>query len=285
MMSATPDEGLSDHHQNVLQRAFHLLENPDFAARLAEHAGRPIERALRMMPKIARDRINRIVEAAVLNCLNVAVGSLGAATARPPASAASAVLAGVGGGVSGFIGLAALPVELPITTTLMLRSIAEIARHHGEDLSKIESRLACVEVLGLGARRLEGGADLGYLASRALLARMVANASSALAERGVAGVSSPVVAGLVVEIAQRFGIVVTERASASALPVLGALGGASVSYIFMKHFQRVAHGHFSVRRLERHYGFEVVQSRYRELAARHSGPTRPPDLMRIGRSR
>ena len=42
------------------------------------------------------------------------------------------------------------------------------------------------------------------------------------------------------EIASRFGVVVSERSAASAMPVLGALGGATVNMMFMNHFQRIA---------------------------------------------
>ena len=50
-----------------------------------------------------------------------------------------------------------------------------------------------------------------------------------------------------------------------ALPVIGALGGAAVNYAFMEHFQDVARGHFTVRRLERTYGKELVRSEYERI--------------------
>jgi hypothetical protein len=63
-------------------------------------------------------------------------------------------------------------------------------------------------------------------------------------------------------------MVVTERSAASAMPVLGALGGATVNVIFMNHFQRVARGHFMIRRLERQYGPTVVRQLYNAQARR-----------------
>jgi hypothetical protein len=77
-----------------------------------------------------------------------------------------------------------------------------------------------------------------------------------------------VVGSLVSEIAARYGPVVAERAAASAVPLLGAVGGATVNVIFMNHFQRVAQAHFVVRYLERRYGQSVVRELYEELAAR-----------------
>jgi hypothetical protein len=265
---------LPPSHHRALQRAIMNLENQDFASRLADYAGRPINRALGLMPKAASRRINRVVETAILKSLNIAIRSIELRSKRPPAQRASSVLAGVSGGLSGFFGIAALPIELPVTTTLMLRAIADIARHYGEDLSTLEARLACVEVFALGApgapSRADVGrrADVGYYASRAMVSRFAADAMAIFAERGVANLSAPVVSNLVAEIAARFGVVVTERSAASALPVLGAVGGATVNVIFMNHFQRVARGHFAIRRLERQYGPHVVRRLYEEHAPR-----------------
>jgi hypothetical protein len=66
----------------------------------------------------------------------------------------------------------------------------------------------------------------------------------------------------VTQVAARFGLVVTQKVAAQALPVVGALGGAAVNYAFIERFQDVARGHFTVRRLERIYGKERVRAEY-----------------------
>ena len=147
-----------------------MLERQNFAARLADYAGQPIDRVFSVMPKQASAGLNRVIEAAMLRCLEIAISSIEPRAKHPPATHLSSFLAGVNGGVSGFFGLAALPIELPVTTTLMLRAIADTARHHGEDLSRLEARLACVEVFALGARSPGKRMDMGYYASRALSA-------------------------------------------------------------------------------------------------------------------
>jgi hypothetical protein len=68
----------------------------------------------------------------------------------------------------------------------MLRSIADIARSEGEDLSDSETALTCVEVFALGGRA--GSADAsesGYFAVRGMLAKTVTEAARFVAERGV----------------------------------------------------------------------------------------------------
>ena len=259
---ATP---LSQAHRQALARAVHALENPNFAARLADYAGASVNRVAQMLPRRVSKGLSRAVEVAIQKCLKTAIGSLHPAPG-PPTTWFSNAIAGVTGGVSGFFGMPALVIELPLTTTIMLRAIADIARHHGEDLGTLEARLACLQVFALGARRAAVRADLGYFAARALMTRLTGNAASYLVERGAAELSGTMVNTLVAELVSRFGIVVSDRVAASALPVVGAIGGAAVNVIFMNHFQQVAQGHFTVRRLEREYGAATVRLHYTELA-------------------
>jgi EcsC protein family len=70
---------------------------------------------------------------------------------------------------------------------------------------------------------------------------------------------------LITQIAGRFGLVVTQKAAAQTIPVIGALGGAAINYAFIDHFQSVARGHFTVRRLERKYGKDIVFAAYEQL--------------------
>ena len=49
--------------------------------------------------------------------------------------------------------------------------------------------------------------------------------------------------------------------------MIGALGGAWINRVFIEHFQNIAEGHFTIRRLERRWGTETVQAEYRLLAA------------------
>jgi hypothetical protein len=256
---------LSPPHLKALRRAFVRLERQNFAARLADYAGQPLDRVMRMMPRAASHGVNRTIEGAILRCLNLAISSIDQTARRPPATRLSSLMAGVNGGVSGFFGLAALPIELPLTTTLMLRAIADTARHYGEDLSQLEARLACVEVFALGTQTPRRRMDVGYFATRTLLSKLAGDASAALLERGAVSASAPVVNSLISEIVSRFGVIVSERFAASAIPVLGAVGGATVNVIFMNHFQRVAQGHFAIRRLERLYGPALVRRHYENL--------------------
>jgi hypothetical protein len=254
----------------ALKSAAKQLEGRNFAGKLADYAGVPVSRVLGFLPKAVNRQIGGMVRNAVMKALEVAVDTLDEQPPRTPMTGFSSFLAGVTGGVSGLFGFAALAIELPMTTTLMLRAIAEIARHQGEDLSTLEARLACLEVFAYGAKRNTENVDVGYYAARALISRYTHDVAALVLERGGIDASAPVVASFISEIVSRFGFVVSDRVAASAVPVLGALGGATVNMVFMDHFQRIAQGHFTMRRLERTYGSANIRARYNELVARKS---------------
>ncbi len=257
-----PSRELSPEHLQQIARARKLLASTSLAARLSDYAGVSVQSALKKTPIPVRRGVDQAIEHAILACLKLAIRSLKDVPKRRPQMLLASTWAGVAGGFAGAFGAAAVPLELPLTTILMLRSIAEIARHHGEDLSKIDARLACVEVFAYGA---EQRADVGYYASRALLGRLTSEAASLLAQRGAANASAPVVTALSKEVASRFGVVVYEKIAVGAVPLASAASAAAINVAFMNHFQKIARGHFMLRRLERIYGAERVQHVFTQL--------------------
>ncbi len=174
------------------------------------------------------------------------------------------------GAAGGALGLASLPVELPVSTGLMLRSIADIARAEGEDIKNADTALACLQVFALDGRGAVPGvdyADSTYFALRGLMARSISEAARYVASRSLIDETAPVLVRFTTQIASRFGVVVSQKFLAQATPVLGALGGAAVNLAFIDHFQSLAKGHFTVRRLERHYGEDLVKAEYSRMAA------------------
>ncbi|GEP10916.1 peptidase [Methylobacterium gnaphalii] len=276
---------LSDEDLAALRRAVGVLEKPTLATRLSNAAGAPLDMIGRSLPAPVTDVVARSAEGAMRAALRVALATLPDKDVAPAASDLETVaertgnrlsrlfqsadsrhkaMAVLSGAVGGAFGLATLAVELPVSTTLMLRSIAEIAREEGEDLSDPENALACVQVFALGGR---GGTDTalsesGYFAVRAALAKTMAEAAKYAAHRSVLDSSAPALIRFASQIAARFGIVVSQKVAAQAVPVLGAFGGAAVNTAFMNHFQAMARAHFTVRRLERVYGAEPVREAY-----------------------
>jgi antitoxin component of RelBE/YafQ-DinJ toxin-antitoxin module len=167
------------------------------------------------------------------------------------------------GALGGAFGLTTLAIELPLSTIIMLRSIADIARSEGESLHDPGTAMACLEVFALGgSSKADNAAESAYYAVRAVMAMSISEAVRYVAERSVFEKGAPVLVRLLTNITPRFGLAVTQKFAAQALPVIGAFGGALVNYVFIDHFQDVARGHFTVRRLERKYGEDTVRFQY-----------------------
>lgn len=249
-----------------LKRANQLLENPGLAAKITSALGTPIEKGFELLPGKWTEAVHKASEAALMKALAVAVKSLGDNPELSSRERIHKVAAAASGAVGGAFGLLALAIELPISTTIMLRSIADIAKSEGEDPRTIDTSLACLSVFALGGKsKNDDATESGYFAVRAALATAVTEASKFLAEKGLGKAGAPALVRLVSALGARFGVVVSEKAAAQAVPILGAAGGALVNTIFIGHFQDMARGHFIVRRLEKIYGAEVVKRAYEAL--------------------
>ncbi|EFK1743295.1 EcsC family protein, partial [Escherichia coli] len=196
--------------------------------------------------------------------------------------------AAVSGAVGGTFGFSALAIELPLSTTIMLRSVADIARSEGFDLDKVETKQACLEVFALGgpsendnavdtAYENDDAVDTAYYATRSFTAEAMQILSKELSEIATKKVSvnaamnlTPTQTGkwlatLIEKVATRFGIVITEKTAAQVVPVIGAFAGATLNIMFTDYYQDMARGHFIIKRLEKKYGSEFIKSEYMKI--------------------
>jgi hypothetical protein len=248
-----------------LKRAIACLEGTSFAQRLTGAIGRPIGVLSRNTPASARRLVARATEAALRGALMLALRTIDRGRAARPTGRAHTLAAAATGAVGGAFRLAALPLELPLSTAILMRSVAEIAREEGEDVNAPAGALACVEVFALGGEEKEAAFESGYFAVRAGLAKSVSESARFVASQGLGAQSAPALVRLMTQIAARFGVIVSEKAAAQAAPMLGAIGGAAVNAAFAAHFQTLARGHFIVRRLERRHGVNLVAFEYQRL--------------------
>jgi hypothetical protein len=253
----------------ALQRAVQALEYPSLAARLANMVGKPIELIGHALPSSVANAISTAASKGLEAALQIALRTMQHNPHHIGSQRLHKILATASGAAGGAFGLATLPIELPVSTIIMLRSIAAIARSEGENLSDPESTFSCMQVFALGGRAgSDDASESGYFAVRGMLAMSVTEAARFIAEHGVTKEGGPVLVRFMSQLASRFGFVVTQKVAAQALPVIGALGGAAVNYAFIEHFQGVARAHFTVRRLERVYGKDFIRTEYERLSSR-----------------
>ncbi|PVA10514.1 protein EcsC [Pelagivirga sediminicola] len=135
------------------------------------------------------------------------------------------------GAAGGFGGLPSALAELPITTTILLRAIQDVASEHGFDPSEEGVRFDCVQVFAAaGPLDHDDGADLAFLGARV-------------------AVSGKTVQALISKVAPRLSVVLGQKLAAQTVPVLGAAAGAVTNYAFTDYYQQMAHVHFGLRRL------------------------------------
>ena len=253
-----------------LRRAKRKLESPSLTMELTALIGQPLEAGIRMLPKRFSTRIQSVTQAALLRAIGVAVNTLGKPNQQHDKQQSRETLhqflSASTGAAGGVFGLWALAVELPVSTTLILRSIADIARAEGHDLERLDVRMACLEVFALGgATHKESAAESSYWLIRGSLSKAFADAAVYIAERGLVAEGAPPLVRLATTIASRLSANISAQAAAKAIPVISAVSGASINLLFMQHFQEIARGHFIVRRLESKYGTQLVKDVYKDL--------------------
>jgi hypothetical protein len=156
--------------------------------------------------------------------------------AQPKTSRAHRVATAISGAASGFIGLPGVLFDIPFTTATILRSIAEIARDSGEDLASEGTRRACLEVLAFGGpSAADDETEAGYWLTRIGMNHLTLNL-------------------LMKSAAARFGIILTEKFLAQAVPIAGALAGGALNYAFTQYYQDMARVSFALRALDRRTG-------------------------------
>ena len=199
-------------------------------------------------PESVASRARVVAEAALRRAFDIAVLRMPGTGLRARFEArTSRAAAAASGAVGGFAGMAGFLPDVTITTLLIMRRIAAIAREEGETTTDPGTRAACLEVFALGG----AGADepwnpgepseLGYWGARLMMQ------------------GRPLVM-LLSEAAGTYGLRISQKFALQAVPLVGAAGGAMVNGAFMAHYEGLARAHFVIRRLERTYGAAAVRN-------------------------
>lgn len=250
-----------------LARAVAQLEDVSLAARFSAAIGTPVEVLKNYLPGLAHTVLDGAVRRALVTAMQAALKTRPSANPTPlPAAWFHRGLAAATGAAGGAFGLPGTLLELPISTTLVLRQIAAVAEANGESLDDPMIAAECLKVFALGGRsKQDDAAEAGYFAMRLALAETLKGAATR-------GLTAGLLPGFLGAIAARFGGPVALKLSAQAAPLIGLAAGAVVNIAFLEHFRSIAEGHFTVRRLERLHGPVAVKAAYKELAAQRDAP-------------
>ena len=233
---------MNEQERELIREAAEYMENPGALIRVLNVLGQPVERLAERLPAKTSAAIRNTTRAALEGALTLAIRSLNpglpasASFSRMNANAARRgrwhmVATAATGAAGGAFGLLSLPFELPLTTTLMLRSIARIAAEYGADLSSPEGRLECLYIFTLGTPSpQDDAAETSYYASRIGFAQLLRQAAAYLADRAAteslfALTRSTALTALLRAVSGNFERAVLQKFVAGAVPLVGAAGG------------------------------------------------------------
>ncbi len=162
---------------------------------------------LKKLPRKVNEKLGSVIEGALLKVARSATATLQENASGQPANRLHTLGAAVSGGVGGFFGPLAMLVEVPVTTGIIFRSIADIARSEGESIRDMDTLMACIEVFALGGKSASDDAsESGYYAVRTALAQQVKAAADFLGKDAGSKKAAPMLLALVRKVAERLGV-------------------------------------------------------------------------------
>ncbi len=253
---------ITDNELAELRKARDLLEKESLAIRAANLFGDAAEWCVRRFPEACQKRVETYSVMAVEKSYEFSETTLALTPESQEQHRIYAIISGAVGGV----GVLTLFVELPVTTVIMIRAVADIARKEGFDCNCYETRILCLESFALGGEAVDRDkGESEYYASRSLLAKPMEESGRYIAKKGVAGMGAPFAAQLFAKLAARYQTFVSARVAAGTVPAAGAIVGAAINILFINYFRDKARGHFIVRGLEKKYGAEEVKQEYKKI--------------------
>ncbi|NRA44983.1 MAG: EcsC family protein [Oligoflexales bacterium] len=247
--------------------------------KLSRLVGKPIEAAQQVMPPKVQSLVNTSVQESLIFSLktmlktvpSVSKDARGFIQSSKKTKSFHTILAGLSGGVGGFFGVIALPVELPASTCIMLRSITKIAKECGEDFSDPKTLLECVAIFSYGEHKSDDDdTDFNsmYFAQRLAYSKLINDAAKYLATHSASHLLSakkdlaPVLITFIAKVASIFKISISKKIVAESVPIIGSIGGSAINSLFSEHYSSVARYHFGIRSLERKYGKNRIKTIY-----------------------
>lgn len=157
------------------------------------------------------------------------------------------VASAVTGAVGGLGGIVTVATDLAVTTTLAMRTIQQVAASYGEDISDEEVRLSCLSVFGLGGPLIEDDdVETGLYTTRMSL-------------------NGRTLASVLEKVLPRFIPVISEKIIAQSVPILGAVAGSVINPTFIGYYQKMAHVHFRLRRLEERHDQDEIRACFERI--------------------
>ncbi len=265
---------LSEQELITLREAKKNLTEVPFAMKALNALGTPIDKGIALVPEKYQSKITETVKKALEISVKANLKTFKDRKSNIKASNGMYKVVTTGTGfVGGFFGLAGFTADILLSTKFLMRSIMDIARSQGEDITDPEVQLQCLQVFALGGGSPDDDAlDSSYYGIRIALDQALSQIASSVAKQGakkflqaIAANAPGAAGGFLSKIISRYSVQVLDKFAAQAIPIVGAATGAGLNLVFLTHFQKVATAHFTIKRLERQYGKEVIMEMYHTI--------------------
>lgn len=201
---------------------------------LLNTVGNKAETLIEKLPAPVRKRVDKLTYSALSRAFDAASGSR--KLLRDRGDIFNRLLSTASGAAGGIAGLPGAMLELPITITLLLRAILDIAAEHGFDPDTDEVRSEALRVLAYAGPLAEtDGTDLGLVTARL-------------------SITGGTIQGLISKVAPKLSVSMGQKLAAQAAPVFGAVAGATINYAYASYYQELARIDFGLLRLSRETG-------------------------------
>ena len=169
----TTNELVNEEDLKILKQSVYLLESPALITQITNAISEFGAKFIPEIPNGTKNKIVGIAESALHSVFNIANSTM-EDLQQDSSPWFHKIAVAASGGVGGLFGLPAILVELPVSTTIMMRSILDIARAEGFSLKEPTTKEECIKVFALEGNKSDkdDNAESGYYTSRLALDRI-----------------------------------------------------------------------------------------------------------------
>lgn len=271
---------ISPEDKDALVVAKSSMHNLSWVIRNVNKVGSTVETGVKFVPEKILLKVQKITESVLLKIVqaNLLTIQKHKTFKKPSKYTYKGIVTGTGA-ISGFFGAstgfgtAIFASEVTLTTKFLMRTIMDIARSEGEDIYTLEGQMACLQVFALGGgSKNDDDLEASYYTTRLALNSAINNVSASGVKitldslaKGAGVMGSNAIGNFLSKISTRLSLLISEKFLAQAVPVIGAIGGGGLNYVFVNHFQKMATAHFTIRRLERKYGEAEIKTIFQSI--------------------
>ena len=213
---------------------------------LLNKLGGKVEGQMALLPAPVQDKVLWLTQSALERSYGLAAAS---GRMGRIGGGGHMALAGLSGAAGGMGGLPSAVAELPVTITLILRAIQEVAREHGFDPADEAIRRETLRVFAAGGPlKADDGVNTSFIGARLTL-------------------TGPALHKMIATVAPKLAAALGQKLAAQAVPVLGAVAGAGLNLAFVRYYREIAHVRFALLRLAQSHDPERVSRAFARSAS------------------